>query len=292
MNKTFGYYVLMGITWPMQFFPLRLHYVWSDLFYVILYHLVGYRKEVVALNLKNSFPDKTESERKEIARKFYHNFADMFIETLYFAHASEKKTNRLLHVENIELIHELLDKGKNIILISGHLGNWEYSHLFRDKLKAKRYYVYKHLESKTFDQYYKKLRSRGAEPLEMAETYRKLYSCVKSGQQYLALFISDQRPLAKELYYWVTFMNQDTPVYTGTEKIARNTNAAVVYTEITRMARGHCRLKLELLKEDIGVPKGYEITDMFMARLEESIRQYPDQYFWTHKRWKYSRTSK
>ena len=287
MNKTFGYYVLMVITWPMQFFPLRLHYVWSDLFYVILYHLVGYRKEVVALNLKNSFPEKTESERKEIARKFYHNFADMFIETLYFAHASEKKTNR-------SFINAILNRSRTrygklrINLFNRQLG----IQLFRDKLKAKRYYVYKHLESKTFDQYYKKLRSRGAEPLEMAETYRKLYSCVKSGQQYLALFISDQRPLAKELYYWVTFMNQDTPVYTGTEKIARNTNAAVVYTEITRIARGHCRLKLELLKEDIGVPKGYEITDMFMARLEESIRQYPDQYFWTHKRWKYSRTSK
>jgi KDO2-lipid IV(A) lauroyltransferase len=213
----------------------------------------------------------------------------MFIETLYFTHTSYRKTAKRLKVENLELVHKLLAKGKNVILVSGHLGNWEYFQLFREKLDAHKFFVYKHLGNKTFDQYYKRLRSVAAEPLEMGETYRKLYSTIRSGEKYIGFFLSDQRPPGNELFYWIKFMNQDTPVMTGTEKIARNTNAAVVYTEITRVRRGYCRLKFELLIEDVGIPKGFEITDRFMARLEESIKQYPDQYFWTHKRWKYKK---
>jgi len=289
MKKTIGYYVLLFLTWPMKFFPLGFHYLFSDLMFFLLYRVAGYRKKVVAENLRNAFPEKTEIERGVVEKQFYHNFTDMFIETLYFTHASYRKTAKRLKVENLGLVHELLAKGKNVILVSGHLGNWEYFQLFREKLDAHKFFVYKHLESKTFDQYYKRLRSRAAEPLEMGETYRKLYSTIRSGEKYIAFFISDQRPLASELFYWVNFLNQDTPVLTGTEKIARNTKAAVVYTEITRIRRGYQQLKFELLREEVGIPKGFEITDQFMARLEESIRQYPDQYFWTHKRWKYKR---
>jgi KDO2-lipid IV(A) lauroyltransferase len=289
MKKTFGYVVLMVLTWPMQFFPLGFHYVFSNILFFLFYRVVGYRRKVVAENIRKSLPEKSAIERAAIVKKFYHHFADMFIEALYFTHTSYRKTSKLLEVENLELVHQLLAKGKNVILVSGHVGNWEYFQLFREKLDGLKYYVYKRMGNKTFDDFYKRIRSRGAEPLEMGETYRRLYSTVKSGEKYIAFFISDQRPLANELFYWLTFMNQDTPVMTGTEKIARNTNAAVVYTEIIRVKRGYARLRFELLKEDIGIPKGYEITDRFMARLEESIRQYPDQYFWTHKRWKYKK---
>jgi KDO2-lipid IV(A) lauroyltransferase len=289
MKKTVGYYTLLVLTWPMQFFPLAFHYLISDLMFFLFYRVAGYRRKVVAENLLKSFPGKPEKERKAIEKQFYHNFTDMFIETLYFTHTNYRKTSKLLKVENLEMVKQLLAKGKNVILVSGHLGNWEYFQLFRAKLDAHKFFVYKHLQSKTFDQYYKRVRERAAEPLEMAETYRKIYSTIRSGEKYIAFFISDQRPSANELFYWITFMNQDTPVMTGTEKIARNTNAAVVYTEITRLKRGHYQLKFELLKEEVGIPRGYEITDMFMARLEQSIRQYPDQYFWTHKRWKYKK---
>lgn len=289
MKKTTGYYLLLFVTWPMQFFPLWFHYIFSDLLYFFCFRIAGYRKKVVKENLRNAFPEKSQSERESIEKKFYHHFVDMFIETLYFTHASYRRTSLRLTVENLETVRELLAKGKNVILVSGHLGNWEYFQLLRKVVDVQIFFVYKHLQNKTFDQFYKRLRSKAAEPLEMKETYRKLNSMVRSGEQYVALFISDQRPLGNELFYWIDFLNQDTPVMTGTEKIARNTQAAVVYAEMKYIKRGYQQLRFELLREDVGVPHGYEITDMFFAKLENSIRQYPDQYFWTHKRWKYKR---
>jgi len=289
MKKTIGYYLLLALTWPMQFFPLAFHFLFSDLFYFLIYRVFGYRKNVVADNLKHSFPMMSEMERKEVEKKFYHNFADLFIETLYLNQTPYRKTAKRLFVENPELVKRLIDSGKNVILIAGHLGNWEYSQLFRPEFNAQRFFVYKHLESKTFDQFYKRLRTRGAIPLEMRETYRTLHSVAKSGKQYIALMISDQRPLKSELKHWITFLNQDTPVLTGTERVARKTNAAVVFAEITKIKRGFQKARLELVTEDADNTEEFEITHLFMKKLEDSIIAHPDEYFWTHKRWKYKR---
>jgi Kdo2-lipid IVA lauroyltransferase/acyltransferase len=289
MKKTPGYYLLLAITWPMQFFPLEFHFLFADILYFIIYKVSGYRKKVVEENLLHSFPQKSEKERKEVERNFYRGFADMFIETLYFTHANYKHTEKRLLVENVELVKELLNEGKNVILIAGHLGNWEYFQLIREKVSAERFFIYKHLESKTFDQYYKRLRSKAAVPLEMRDTYRTLYASAQSGNQYVAFFISDQRPLKNELTHWITFLNQDTPVLTGTERIAKKTNAAVLYTEITKVKRGYQKLRFELMTRDPRNCREFWITDEFMARLEKSVNEHPDQYFWTHKRWKYKR---
>lgn len=289
MKKTVGYYLLMAVTWPMQFLPLSFHYLVSDLFYFLVYHVAGYRKKVVEENLAKSFPEKTEKERKTIERKFYRNFADLFIETLYFTHTPYRKMEKRLTLENIELVEQLLSEGKNVILLSGHLGNWEFFQLFKIKLDAQKFFVYKRLGNKTFDQYYKQIRSKTGIALEMSETFRTLYSYYREGKKYSALFISDQRPWRDYLKHWVTFMNQDTPVLTGTERIAKKTNAAVVYTEITSVKRGYQRFRFELIARDANAMPEFEITHTFMQKLEQSIRKYPDQYFWTHKRWKYKR---
>ena len=289
MKKTFGYYLLLVATWPMQFFPLGFHHFFSDVLYLIIYKMAGYRKRVVAENLRNAFSEKTESERKKIEKSFYQKFADLFIDTLYFTHTPFKRIKKRLVIENLELLRSLISANRNVILMAGHLGNWEYFQLFREELDARKFFIYKHLQSKTFDQFYKKTRSRAAQPLEMRETFRVLYSVARSGERYAAFFLSDQRPLKREISHWTMFLNQDTPVITGTEKMAQRTNAAVVYTEITAVKRGYQRLRFELISDDVNSLKDFELTDKFMQQLEKSIREYPDQYFWTHKRWKYKR---
>jgi len=290
MKKTIGYYILLVLTWPMQFFPLAFHYLFADLFYFLIYKVFGYRKKVVADNLQHSFPQMSELERKRVERKFYHSFADLFIETLYYNHTPYRKVEKRLVVENLELVHRLLGEGKNVVMLAGHLGNWEYFQLFRTPLDGQKFYVYKQLGNKTFDQFYRRIRSRGAAPLEMRETYRTLLSVANSDSRYVVFTISDQRPLKSELKHWITFMNQDTPVITGTERIARKTKAAVVFTEFTRIKRGYQKLRFELITEDASNEPEFEITHSFMRKLEESIKAHPDQYFWTHKRWKYKKS--
>jgi Kdo2-lipid IVA lauroyltransferase/acyltransferase len=289
MKKSPGYYVLMVVTWPMQLFPLEFYYVFSDLLYFLIYKVARYRTNVVSKNLHKSFPDKSENEIKTIEKRFYHGFSDMLFETLCFSHINLKKEKKRLVLDNFGVMRKLLDEGKNVILVAGHFGNWEFFQLFDEVLPERNYFVYKRLENNSFDQFYKKLRSRAAIPLEMKETIKTLFADVKNGDQYAAYFISDQRPVRSEINYWLSFMNQDTPVMLGTEKIARKTNAAVIYVEMLRIKRGYHKLRFDLIAENAAKTDEYFVTKAFYQKLERSICEHPDQYFWTHKRWKFSK---
>ena len=289
MKKSIGYYILLGVTWPMQLFPLEFHYLFSDLLFVFVYRIFRYRIKVVSKNLKNSFPDKTEAERKKIEKAFYHSFCDMFIETLYFTHLNVKKEEKRLQIEGLDKVEEFIAKGKNIIAVTGHFGNWEFLQLFIQKLSVRTYFVYKQLANKSFDQFYRELRSRAAVPLEMKQTFRQLITDKQNHKIFGALMISDQRPLKNGIRHWISFMNQDTPVMLGTEKIARKTDAAVFYLEVKQIRRGYHKAAFELLYEAPAKTSDYEITDGFMKRLEKSIYDSPHQYLWTHKRWKYKK---
>jgi KDO2-lipid IV(A) lauroyltransferase len=283
--KSFGYYILKLLTWPMQLFPLQFHYLISDALYVLIYRIVKYRIKVVRTNLSNSFPGKSQTEIQQIEKNFYHGFSDMFIETLYFTHINVKKHNKRLILNNVENLTHPIAQGRNVIVVAGHFGNWEFMQLFAKKIETNKYFIYKKLNNKAFDRFYSELRSRAAQPLEMKETARVLLS--KSNHPFTAYFISDQRPVPEEIKYWVKFMNQETPVLLGTEKIANKTNAVVVYLEVKKIKRGYHQASFTTLCENASTTATHEITDRFFEMLEQSINKSPDQYFWTHKRWKY-----
>ena len=289
MKKSLGYYLLLAVTWPMQLFPLWFHYGVADFLYFLVYYVFAYRKAVVAENLRNSFPEKSPEERNLIEKQFYRGFADMFIETLYTTHINIKKQKHRLEVVNFKPVQDLLDNSYNILVVGGHVGNWEFMRLFQERVDTNKYFVYKKINNKTFDQFYQRLRGRAADPLEMKHVFRQLMGDVQNGQNFIAYFISDQRPLKHEIKHWVNFLNQDTPVMLGTEKIAVKMKTAVFYMEISRIKRGFHRVSFELLYEDSTKTKPFEITDRFMQRLEQSIQEHPDQYLWTHKRWKFKK---
>ena len=210
MEKSFAYYLLMIVTWPMQLFPLEFHYVISDFLYFFVYYIFNYRKNTVKENLKKSFPEKSEKELLQIERKFYHHFVDLFIETLYLTHITQKRHAKRLIFENKEIVDQLYDKGKSIICVTGHYGNWEFSRLFSVHVKHRLYAIYKKLNSTVFDRFFKDVRGKdGAILLEMRQTYKQLVSDTKNGIKYFAVFIADQRPLKSEIQYWMDFLNQD-----------------------------------------------------------------------------------
>lgn len=289
MKKSFGYYIIMAFTWPMQLFPLEFHFIISDFLCFWVYRVFGYRKTVVRQNLINSFPQKSIDEIKKIEKDFYRGFIDVFLETLYMTHIDITKDTKRLQIENFETLQKLEEKGKSIVLVTGHFGNWEYMQFLTSKGVNKKFLVYKKLTNRAFDEYYRYIRGRAAQPLEMKKTFRALMTEYLNKVPFQAYFISDQRPIPEEIKHWVSFMNQDTPVMLGTEKIARKMEAAVLYAEISRVKRGYYKLSYDLLFEDSKATKPFEITDAFMKRLEKSINDNPEQYFWTHKRWKYKR---
>ncbi|MDA3929811.1 MAG: lysophospholipid acyltransferase family protein [Prolixibacteraceae bacterium] len=290
MKKSIGYYILMALTWPMQLFPLRFHYVISNCLYLVVYHVFGYRKAVVTENLRNSFPEKNEHELKLIEKKFYHHFVDMFVETLYLTHITKKEHSKRLVYENMELIDDLYAQKKSVICITAHYGNWEFTSLLGVHLKHRLYAIYKKLNNKMFDRFYKDIRGKeGAILLEMRQTFKQLVLDSKNGELFFAGLIADQRPLKNEIQFWMPFLNQDTPMIVGPEKIAKKINAAVVWTELELVKRGYYKLVFKLITDDPKSTQEHEITKVSMKYLEDAIIRCPELWLWSHKRWKHKR---
>jgi KDO2-lipid IV(A) lauroyltransferase len=289
MEKT-GYYLLKANTWVIQLFPLRVHYLVSDLLFILAYHILRYRRSVVAKNLANSFPEKTQNERAIIAKKFYRHFCDSFVETLYFDRISVAEGRNCVKFMNPELLNGYLDEGRQVITFFGHYNNWEWFCNLPLYVNQRCYAVYKKLRSKTFDRFYYHLRNRfGAVPLERGATFRQLVGDHQKGIPSFSAFLFDQTPRPSELHHWLTFMNQDTPVILGAEKIAQKLDMVVLFLFSRKKKRGFYEAEFQLVTDHGGACQKFEITNTCTQLLERQINEHPEFWLWSHKRWKHSR---
>lgn len=292
MEKT-GYYLLKSITWIMQLFPLRVHYLVSDLFYIIAFYIIRYRRSVVEKNLANSFPEKTQKELNLIAKNFYRHICDSFIETMYFDRISFTEGKNCVKYLNPELLNNYLDQGRQVLAFFGHYNNWEWFCNLPLYSTHRLYAVYKKLKNKTFDRFYIKLRGRfGAIPLERADTFKQLLSDNQKGIPSMSAFLFDQTPRIYEIHHWVTFLNQDTPVVLGAEKVAQKLDAVVLFLYSRKINRGHYETEFQLVTDHAKSCRKFEITDMCTQLLEKQIIEHPEFWLWSHKRWKHKRAEK
>ena len=286
----FGYYVLRGITWLIQLFPLRIHYVFSDFIFFFVYYIVRYRRNVVLMNLRNSFPEKSSREISDIAIKFYHHFCDSFIETLYFDWVSEKEIKKRLTLLNPKILDKYLQEGRAVVLAMGHYNNWEWNCSWPLNTDYTGYVIYKRLTNKSFDKFYYNMRARfGIIPLERADTYRQLIADANNHKASISAFLMDQTPRKNEIQYWTTFLNQDTAVLTGTEKVARKLDAVVAFCHVRKLRRGYNRLEFNIITEHAKETAPFEITEKATRMIEEVIIERPELWLWSHKRWKHKR---
>ncbi|MEW5844985.1 MAG: lysophospholipid acyltransferase family protein [Bacteroidota bacterium] len=285
-----SFYSFTVLTFPFKFMPLRWLYVISDIMYVFIYKVFRYRVDVVRQNLKRSFPQKTQKELKEIEHKFYSHFCDLFVEQFYILHANAQKAVKLCRFKNVDLLNSYFDRGKSIVVAGGHYGNWELYGMFGMYLKHTAFGVYKPLANKYFEKFINASRERfGAVAIPMKETPRIALNYAKEGKLFFLGLVADQTPAKGEIRYWTTFLNQDTPVFLGTEKIARKLNQPVFFCNMRKIKRGFYEVELELLTENPVDTKPYEITEMHVKALERLINEAPEYWLWSHRRWKHSR---
>lgn len=271
--------------------PFPLLYLLSDLLYLVVYYVVKYRLKVVRENLKNSFPEKTEQERRQIEKQFYKNLCDIVFETIKSLTISQKEFERRNKILNPELVENYLDNGRHIIGLTGHFCNWEWLLLINSlKVKYPIDAVYRPLLSPFFDKLMLKLRTRfGAFPVPMKETLR-YFARRKDIVRGIAM-VADQSPYFTEIQYATTFLNQDTPFFLGGQKLAIRAGYPVVYIGMRRLKRGH----YEVFYKKIAEPPyedNNDIVETYKDMLEEDIKSHPADWLWTHKRWKYSQAWK
>lgn len=268
--------------------PFSVLYVLSDAMAFFLYSVIGYRKKVIFENLHRAFPEKSEPEIKKIARGTYRNLTDVTLETLKSFTAPIAEIERRALCVNPELLNQYLDRGQSVILSGSHLGNWEYSGLVLPKfLSGTTVLVYKPLTNKNMDAFLNKARTRtGAATVAMKELVRAL----KNEATSTFVLLSDQSPSSRKSAHWIDFFGQDTASLPGADVLGRKFGMPVMYYRVLRTSRrGFYEIKFtELCAEPLAASE-MDITRTYTHRLESDIREHPEQWLWSHKRWKMKR---
>jgi KDO2-lipid IV(A) lauroyltransferase len=283
-----GFYLFYVINWVVTLLPLRVLYLFSNMLFFILYYFPSYRRDVVSENLKNSFPDKSQKELQNIEKKFYKHLGDICIETLKMTHLSRSEMKKRFVVTNPEVLQKFKDEGRDIAAVCGHYNNWEWMSALPLYTDIKCITIYRPLTSKLFDWFMNSLRKKkGFFLTANSNIVREIISNRKNGINALYAFIADQVPPKGDIKYWTRFLNQDTPVYLGVEKIASKYNMAVIFFNNNKVKRGYYTTTIEVLFENPEGLPDHAITDKHVKCLEKMITEKPEYWIWSHRRWKY-----
>lgn len=275
----------LGIT------PFRLLYRYSDLLFYLLYYVFRYRRKVVHSNLTHAFPNKNAGDITQIAKRFYRNFCDILLESIKGLTMSEEALRRRYVFTNPEIFDELYRNDGSALLLAAHFNNWEWGVLsFSLWARHTVMGIYKPLNNKAIDAYlHAKRRRWGLHLSSMSQTGRAVIRY--RGKPTLFVFIADQTPSDLSNTHWVTFLNRETAFLHGVDKLARETGYPVYYIDIQRKRRGYYKVSFsEFHLNPTGLSEG-SITKMYAARLEEVIRKYPENWLWSHRRWKHRKSA-
>ena len=285
-----AYYLFFAANWVITLLPLRVLYLFSDFVFILIYYFPGYRKKVVKTNLRNSFPEKSEMELKQIERKFYKHFADLFIEIMKLRNMSNLSQSKRYTFTNTEIFDKLREDKRDVIGVLGHYNNWEWPTLLGQRINYLSIVIYKPLKNNYFNSFMNNQRTKDG--LKIAPTSMIIRDIINYRKQKIntfSVFIADQTPPPGEMYHWTTFLNQDTAFFTGAGKIAAKYDMAVVFMNVQKKKRGYYNMDFELLFNHTAGIEEKVITEKYVRRLEEQITEKPDYWLWSHKRWKHKR---
>lgn len=274
--------------------PLSVLYFISDvILYPLVYYVARYRLKVVRQNLRNSFPDKSHNELKSIEKKFYRHFADLLVEIVHGYRASDEEMREHVVFENVDLVEELAQKTQGVIAYLGHMGNWEWiadlNKRFVDRSMVE-YNIYRQLKNPNSDKMMLELRSkRGGECIEKKQLLRKLVSLRHADHPFVLGMLSDQKPSKRSTYAWTHFLSQETAFLNGSEVLAKKFGFSAVYAHILSPKRGQYTVRFELITDNPAAMPEEEMTKKYAALLEQNIHAQPEQWLWTHNRWKWGR---
>ncbi len=279
------YYLVYGLLYLLSLLPLKVLFILSDILYILLYHIIGYRKEVVAKNLLIAFPQKSDAERNKIQKQFYKNFIDNFIETLKMVSGGVKFATKHFKADT-SLIEQEFKKDQKLQFHLGHNFNWELANVavgFQTSYTVLS--VYLPVKSPVFEKLMRKIRGAGGNVLIPATNMKAAMLPYRSTTYLLAL-VADQVPGDPAQAYWLNFFGKPTPFMRGPERGATAGNLSVMFAHFVKIKRGYYKLEYELCtSEAASMPRG-EITRQYVQYLEKVITQHPEMWLWSHRRWK------
>lgn len=290
--NTIAFHTLYALCYLLSLLPLRVLYVMSDITYLIVAHLLHYRRKVIRKNIASSFPEKSKEEQQQIERDFYRYFCDYFFETIKLASMSAGQLKRRMTFTGMEEINRVLNSGQSCAIYLGHYGNWEWLTSLPlwvpEQVQCGQ--IYHPLENEATNRLFLKFRQHfHSRCIAMNDTLREIVRFQQEGTVVAIGYISDQCPHWVNIHHWVDFLNHDTPVLTGVERIVRKVGHAVFYGDMRRVRRGYYTCEIRLITDHPEEAQQWDITDRYFRELENTIRRAPQYYLWSHNRWKRTR---
>lgn len=272
--------------------PFRVLYCISDVIYVFVYLIFGYRRKIVRRNLSESFPEMSEKELRETERKFYHWLCDYFMETVKLLTVSDEELYRRVEQRGLDEVYAQFKEGQSCSLFLGHQGNWE-------MLSASKVFWPESMKDFVAGLIYHPLRNKGMDDIMLKARSQHHGTCIpknnilreavkyrKQGIRYVFGYIFDQTPKWENIHLWLDFLHHNTPVFTGAERITRRMNDAAVFADFERPERGKYIVNYTLITNDPASLPENELTKRCFEILENAIMRDPYLYLWTHNRWK------
>lgn len=287
MIKKVYYIIAIGLLKLISLLPLKSLYLIAEIMTPFFSRIISYRKKIIRENLSNAFPEWNEQKINETTLAFYSHFSVLIVESIKLFSMSLSDLEKHIKFQNPEILQEYYSKGKSVIVISAHLGNWEWILGLRNQIPHHSIGVYKPLNDKYFNERMTELRNKFKSSIvSMREIPKVLLNLEKDGVPSVSGYISDQSPVWEEIQYWTTFLNQNTPVYLGPEKLARKMSMAVVYFRMKVVSKGYYEVEIVPITDDASQTKKYEITEKHVKLLEADIIEHPEFWLWSHRRWK------
>ena len=284
------YIIIYPILWLISILPFPLLYLFSDFVCFIVYNLIGYRKEVVRENLALALPHLSEKERRIVENKFYSHMCDMFLEMIKTMAISKEEIQKRFKFTNMDLYLDMEKKNKSIAVFCAHYASYEWTVSMNYYINFTGYGIYKKIANKHFDKLVHKIRSRfKAVLITTKETVATIENCKKTGKLGVYGFASDQSPKSHKGTHWGTFMGIETPIHVGAEVLAKRLDMNVLFLKTKKIKRGYYEATFEHLADNPKEVPNYEISELFMKKVEQQIYEAPEFYLWTHKRWKHKK---
>ncbi len=284
------YLIVYPFLWCISMLPFPILYLFSDFTYIIIYHIIGYRKKVVRENIAMTLPHLSAQERFIIEKKSYRHLCDIFLEMIKTMTISEKEIQKHFVFTNLDVYTNLEAKQKSIALMVSHYASYEWVISLNRKVSFNGYAIYKKINNPYFDQLVRSIRSRfKANLITNKETIPVILSNNKNKILSTYGFASDQSPKITSAYHWQKFMDIEVPIHIGAEVLAKKYNMKVVFLKVEKIKRGYYQASFEILSENAKEVLNYEITDLFIKKVEQQIFEAPEYYLWTHRRWKHRR---
>ena len=284
MLSKLNHIILSPILWLVSIVPLKVLYIKS----LILSNFFFYRNDIIKSNIDNAFNNLNINHKKQIINSFRIYFLNLICEIIKMISVNNSFYNNRITIKNIEILDQYYDKNQTVVLMMGHHNNWEWAgQVISIKSKQKFVSVYKKLSSSFFDYFMCRLRAKnGADVIEMNDIIKHIY---EDKECKIIGLIADQNPVVNNSTNWTNFFNQSVPVIDGPEKIARKMNFPVLFCNMSKIKNGYYAITFEVIDENPKASNIGDITNKFFKRLEEKIKEEPNNYLWSHNRWKHTK---